>query len=261
MQGFGLVRAWLLLMMGAGVAHAPGQERARLAFDVATIRESKPDSQGGIKALPGGNGYTAHNVPVKLMISLMYKIPMRQIKGGPEWLNGAHYDVEAKVDGQYNLDDLHGMYQNLLADRFGLKFHMESREGPVYLMTVEKGGTKMRVNETAQDFKIPLDYTGIGAVECKRVGMEYFSWWLGQQLDRTQRPVLDRTGLKGNWDFELKFLPELPVDFPKENLPQEVQDRPSLPDAVREQLGLRLTADKGPVPYMVIDSVERPSAN
>jgi uncharacterized protein (TIGR03435 family) len=85
--------------MSASFVHAQDKPN-RLAFDVATIRRSKQiDFNGGIKALPGGNGYTAQNVPVKLMISLMYKVPMRHISGGPDWLAIDRYNVEDKTDG------------------------------------------------------------------------------------------------------------------------------------------------------------------
>jgi len=116
--------ATIVGLMFTSFAH-PQNKPTRLTFDVATIRPSKQtDRNGGIKALPGGNGYTAQNIPVKLMISLMYKVPMRQITGGPDWLAGDRYNVEAKTDGSYNIDELHTMYQNLLADRFNLKFHV-----------------------------------------------------------------------------------------------------------------------------------------
>lgn len=233
----------------------------RLTFDVATIRLSKQtDFNGGIKALPGGNGYTAQNVPVKLMISLMYRIAMRQISGGPDWLNSDRYNIEAKTDGSYSIDDLHTMYQNLLVDRFNLKFHIETKEGPVFALLIDTPGSKLKVNESTQDYKIPITFSPQGVVGA-RVPMPYFCWWLSQQLQNTQRPVVDLTGLKQNYDFTLTFLPELPPDFSKENLPPEVRDRPSLFDALKQQLGLKLVPQKGPIDYMVIDHIDRPSDN
>ena len=90
------------------------------------------------------------------MISLMYKVPGRQITGGPDWLNNQSYDIEAKADHAYSIDDLHVMFQNLLADRFNLKFHKEVREGPVYALVLDKSGPKLKVNDSPQDFKIPF---------------------------------------------------------------------------------------------------------
>src|ERR1039458_3710415 len=86
----------------------------------------------------------------------MYKVPMRQITGGPDWLNTDLYEIDAKADHSYNLDDLHMMFQNLLADEFKLQFHKKIKEGNVYALTVDKSGLKMKVNESEQDFNIPI---------------------------------------------------------------------------------------------------------
>lgn len=245
-------------MMAVVLAH--GQEKpARLTFDVASIKHSQPEwIVGGIKPLPGGTGYTAQNVTVKLIISLMYKVPMQQITGGPDWLNTDRYDIEARNDHSYNIDDLHTMFQNLLADRFNLRFHKEIKEGPVYALLVDNSGLKMTADGKGQDLKIPIlpgrDNEFIGT----KVPMQYLCWFLGQQLDR---PVIDQTGLENSYDFTLKFAPELPPDIPKENLPAEFQDRPSIFDALKRQLGLRLEPQKGPVEHYVIDHIEKPSAN
>jgi uncharacterized protein (TIGR03435 family) len=242
---------------------AHGQEKpGRLTFDVAVIRPSQPGGRGGgIKPLPGGNGYLVQNMPVKPMISLMYKVPGRQITGGPDWLNNQGFDIEAKADHSYSLDELHAMFQNLLADRFNLKFHKEVKEGPVYALVMDKAGPKMKVNDSPQDFKIPIlpgpDNTFVGT----RVPMQYFCFFLGVQRLPEEWPVIDKTGLTKNYDFTLSFMPDLPPDFPKENLPPGLLDRPSLQDALREQLGLKLEPQRGPVEYYVIDHVEKPSEN
>ena len=248
-----------LLVILLSTSLASCQEKpARLTFDVASIRPTNTGTLNGmIKALPGGHGYTAQNIPVKLMFSLMYKVPMRQIKGDPEWLNADRYDVEARVDGSYNIDDLHTMFQILLEDRFHLKFHKETKEGNVYALTVDPSGLKMKRNDSAQDFNIPITFTNDG-VSGVRVPMNYLSWWLGQNLQRDERPVIDLTGLEGNYDFKLTFAPPLPPDVVP---PPEFKDRPSLFDALRDQLGLRLKAQTGPVDFYVIDHVERPSEN
>ena len=92
--------------------------------------------------------------------------------------------------------------------------------------------------------------------------MEYLCYWLGlNPLRNEDRPVIDKTGLTGNYDFTLTFLPELPPEFDKSKLPPEFLDRPVIFDAVRSQLGLKLEPQKGPVVYYVIDSVEKPAPN
>jgi uncharacterized protein (TIGR03435 family) len=216
---------------------------------------------GGVKALPGGQEYTARNVPIRLIISLMYKVPIRQITGGPSWLDTDLYDIEAKADHSYSLDDLHVMFQNLLADEFKLKFHKDVKEGPVYALLVDKSGLKMKVNPSPEDYSIPINRSPNGVAIGTRVPMQYLCWWLAQALQRDERPVIDKTGLDQNYDFTLSFAPELPPNFPTANLPPGLMDRPTLFDALKQQLGLKLEPQKGPIEYYVIDHVERPSQN
>ena len=171
-----------LCLSSAALGQAAGPASA-LTFEVAAIHPSKLNTlNGGIKALPRGTGYTAQNVPVKLMISLMYKVPMRQILGGPEWLNSERFDIEAKTDGtSCTLDDLHTMYQNLLAERFGFRFHVETKEGKVYALKLDAAGLKMKPNTTPQDYRIPVNF-GPDGVQGVRVPMSYLCWFLGQNL-------------------------------------------------------------------------------
>lgn len=247
------------------LALAVGQDKPRLTFEVASIKPFKPGDPGrGIKPMSAGQGYIAEGASVRLMISLMYRMPIAKVTGGPAWLDSDRWNVEAKADKSYNTDDLHTMFQNLLADEFKLKFHKEVKEGPVYALMVDKGGTKMKVNGSPQDYEIPImGGRGRGApLVGKRVPMEYLCYWLGSNaLGPESRPVIDKTGLTGNYDFTLAFLPELPPGFDRANLPQELLDRPNLFDALRQQLGLRLEPQKGPVTYYVIDSVEKPAEN
>ena len=259
-------RSVCILAAGLGLATAfpeYGQDKGeRLTFAVVSIKHSQEGRRGGgIKPLPGGQEYAAQGAPVKLMISLMYKVPLREITGGPAWIDTEPYDVEAKADRPHNLDDLHVMFQNLLADEFKLRFHKETREGPVYALTVDKKGPKMKVNESPQDFKIPIQGGRGGVLIGTRVPMNYLAWFLGQVMQRDERPVINLTGLEGNYDFTLSFAPDLPPDVPKESLPPELLDRPSIFEAVKQQLGLKLEPQKGPVEYYVIDHLEKPTVN
>jgi uncharacterized protein (TIGR03435 family) len=235
---------------------------ARLTFAAASVRLSQPGSRPGpIRALPGGDGYSAQDASVKLIISLMYKIPMRQIMGDPHWLAADGYDIEARADHAHTLDELHLMFQNLLADRFQLKFHKEIKQGPVYMLTVDASGSKMKVNQTPERFDYPIAGDKDGVAVGTRVPMEYLCWWLGQVLYKYERPVIDNTGLDRQYDFRLSFAPDLPPGFPMEKLPPGLLDRPSIFDALSDQLGLKLQAENGPVEYFVIDHVVRPEGN
>ena len=239
------------------------QENApRLTFEVASIKLAKPGTPGGaIKVMPGGEEYIAQDAPVKLMIALMYKIPQRQIIGGPDWLSTDLYEIDAKANHSYNIDDMHVMFQNLLADEFKLKFHKEIKEGNVYALTIDKSGLKMKEHAGDQAYNIPITGGVAAGFTGDRVNMEYLCWWLGQILTNDQRPVVDMTGLTKNYDFSLKFMPELPPNISPETIPAEIASRPSLFVALKEQLGLRLDPQKGPVEYYVIDHIERPAGN
>jgi uncharacterized protein (TIGR03435 family) len=234
---------------------------APLTFDVVSIHPSDPNATNGmIKPIPGDHGYTAQNFPVRLMIALMYKIPARQIEGGPEWINTERFDIEARADGPHSVDDLHTMCQNLLVDRFGLKFHHDVREGNIYALTIDPSGLKLKPNTSPDNDKIPVN-GGPAHTRGIRVPMVYLTWFLSQALQADGRPVVDQTGLKGNYDFLLSYRPILPPDVPADSLPPEQRDLPTLFDALRAQLGLRLTATRGPVDHLVIDHIEKPTAN
>ncbi|MGA3190039.1 MAG: TIGR03435 family protein, partial [Bryobacteraceae bacterium] len=177
---------------------ASAQEK-RLTFEVASIKPAKPDESGGsVYPKPAGQGYGAEGATVRLMISVVYSMPIANIRGGPVWLDNDVWNVEAKADHAYSLDDLHRMFQNLLADEFKLKFHEESKQGPIYALTVNKSGSKMKVNDSPENFEIPPIDGHIGGVAVgKRVRMEYLCSWLKRSvlLWNDDRPVIDKTGL------------------------------------------------------------------
>jgi uncharacterized protein (TIGR03435 family) len=239
-------------------------QEKRLTFEVASIKPAKPGEGGGsVYPKPAGQGYEAE-ATVREMISVVYRIPIASVRGGPGWLDKDVWDVEAKADHAYGLADLHTMFQNLLADEFKLKFHEETKEGPLYALTVNKSGSKMKVNDSPENFEIPPIDGHIGGVAAgKRVSMAYLCYWLKRSvlLYYDERPVIDKTGLTGYYDFTLRYMPELPPGFDKSNFPPEMLARPSIFDALPDQLGLKLEAQKGPVTYYVIDHVEKPSTN
>ena len=257
-------RAALLssVLLAAAVALAQSPQ-PRLTFDVATIHPSPPDARGGmVKPLPNGTGYIVQNMTAKTMMSVMYRIPARQITGGPDWFSTEPFDVQAKTEKSYSLDELHTMFKNLLADRFGLKFHIETKEGPVYDLVVGKSGVKMKAAGSIGDLNIPITPIGPGQFVGVNAPMPYLCWFLGQMVPGDPRPVIDQTGLTQVYDFTLKFAPELPPGAAfSDNTPAEIRNLPVLRDAVEEQLGLRLVPTKGPVQYDSIDRIDRPTEN
>jgi uncharacterized protein (TIGR03435 family) len=253
------------LLAIASAAHAqtptPPPDRPKLEFEVAAIRLSSPTAHSFQDLKARADGYTASYLPVKLMIAFMYRIPARQIIGGPRWVEDDRYDVEAKTDKRYTVDDLNTMYQNMLADRFHLRFHIEAKEANAYVLTIDRGGSKMKVDDQPPNYNFPISFSGIGVMNGNRVRMPFFCWILGQILQGDERPVVDMTGLTGFYDFKLSYLPRGLPQEARSNLSQEVLDRPSVFDALKEQLGLKLAAEKGPVQYLVIDHIDRPTEN
>lgn len=249
-------RALPLFLLAAFVS---GQ--SRLTFEVASIKPSKPGGRGGaIKVLPGGQVYMQQNFPIRLVIARIHLVPVRQVTGGPEWLDTEMWDIQAKADRPgYDREQMLEMVGNLLEDEFKLKLRKDVKEGPVYALMVDKSGSKMKANESPEDYEIPVQGGPGGVTVGKRVSMQRLCFDLGQFLQANERPVIDKTGLKGYYDFTLSFMPELPPGFDKERLPPEMLNRPSLFEALRTQLGLKLEPQNGPVDYYVIDHVEKPA--
>jgi uncharacterized protein (TIGR03435 family) len=251
-------------LAAAGLLHAQTESQPqRLSFEVASIKPSEPGGRGGgIRAMPGGQTYVAQNVPLRLIIMLMYKITDSQIVGGPAWMDKDLYDIEAKAPKPSSLDQLHEMFQNLLADRFKLQFHRATKEIHAYVMTVDKSGSKLKENLSAEPFDFPIKPGGPGKIVATHVDMRYFCWWIAQRFNT---PVVDQTGLKGFYDFTFDWMPDLPPPPPPDAAPERIRIQPPDPgsmfSALREQLGLKVESRKAPVEVFVIDHVERPSAN
>jgi uncharacterized protein (TIGR03435 family) len=231
-----------------------------LAFEVASVKPYKPGSvsAGGMRPLPGGQTYVAGGMPLRIIIKFMYDITDNQIVGAPSWVDTEFWDIVAKAARPSSRDQLHEMFRTLLADRFKLQFHREMKEMRAYVLSVDKGGLKLRSNDDGQDtFDFPLK-SGDGKTVGTRVSMRYLCWVLSQFLNNT--PVVDMTGLGGYYDFTLGWVapPRLPGDPPPA---VTFTEGPSLPTALTDDLGLKLESSKTEVEVLVIDHVERPSEN
>jgi len=247
---------------------AQGQAQAptSLQFEVASLKPSQPGGRGGgIRPTPGGERYVASNVPLKLLITVAYRIRADQVIGGPAWIGTDLYDINAKAERPSSIEELHLMLQSLLADRFKLQFHRETKELPIYALTVDKGGAKLQPHE-AQSAGDPwidntFEHFPQMTMHAKFVPMDYFAWRLSMMLDR---PVLDQTKLTGGYDFELKFTRDLPPGTPEGALingtPIDTSG-PTIFEAIRQQLGLKLERQKGPVDIIAIDHAEKPVDN
>jgi len=257
-----MVSVRMTLSIALALTTLASAQDTRLTFEAASIKPTKPGSLGGgMRVMPGGQEFRAEGVSLRFMTAFMYWVPMRQVTGGPAWLDSDSWDIAAKADRPHDLEDLRGMFRNLLADEFKLKLRNDVKEGPVYALTVDKSGLKMKRHEEPWDFEISVKAGPGGITIGKRVSIQRLCFQLQQILQQDQRPVIDKTGLPGYYDFTLSFVPELPPGFDKANLPPALLDRPSIFDAVRQQLGLRLEAQKGPVEYYAVEHVEKPAGN
>ena len=254
---------------------------ATLTFDVASIRESSPaDSYtvGGANS-PHSSLVNLTNMNVMNLLAMSYGVDWAQIVNPPEWAQKAMFNVQAKADSsgddqlamlndkQAGMEKRH-MMQVLLEDRFKIKVHWETKEGLVYDLVVAKSGPRMRpggsVPPTAEelknfgDHKIPSLYQrGDG-----RKGYEYLCHECAMGnlasilTSHMKAPVLDKTGLTGTYDFILQYSGST-MDDAKDD--PEVW--PPLMMAVPDQLGLKLQPSKGERKFLVIDHIEKPSAN
>jgi uncharacterized protein (TIGR03435 family) len=256
-----------------------------LSFEVASIKPSEGDGRMvRIQMAPGGR-YTASGVNVKMLIQQAFDIRDYQILGGPAWMSSTPFDINAKAeDPNVTRDQVRQMLQSLLAERFQMKFHRETRELPIYSLLVGKNGHKLQLSENQPSPEASASQSragtstgsasgargnatmmsiGRGQLNAQSAPMTAFVNMLAQQLGR---PVLDKTDLKGNYDIKLEWTPDessrtLPGTAGGDAPPAGDTSGPSIFTAIQEQLGLRLASDRGPVEVLVIDTLEKPSGN
>jgi uncharacterized protein (TIGR03435 family) len=236
-------------------------------FEVASVKPHNPAIRGN-SADFSVDRFTAMNMPLGGLIVMAYDITVRQISGQDPLLS-ERYDIAAKAEHAVSRNEMLRMLQALLVERFHLVIHRESRDVPFYALVVGKGGPKLpRSDPSRGDVINPLTPTGAGGTELKSGHLVYkdesmpdFAWALSRMVATGDRVVLDNTGLDGTYDFELTFEPSRTA--PGAEVPGTATsiEGPSIFEAVQEQLGLKLEPKKGPVGFLIIDHVERPSAN
>jgi uncharacterized protein (TIGR03435 family) len=244
---------------------------AKPGFDVVTVKPSPPGRQGkGIGF--DGRHFRLINANLNDMIALGYGLHTKQIVGGPDWGGKDLYDIDGVPDvpGMPSQKQIQYLLQNLLADRFQLKFHKEQRELAVYAITVAPGGPKLTKTTAGPNDPPGFGFRGPNAqgviAIVRNLTMADFAMWM--QASVTDRPMVDLTGLKDRYDFQLKWTPDdsqfaqfrgAGMTLPA---PSDAADAPpSLYTAVQEQLGLKIDATKAADDVMVIDHVEKPSPN
>lgn len=242
-------------------AHSP------VAFDVASIKPSDKPA-GGSSMHNRGDSLTWSGV-LRRLILYAYDLRDFQVTGGPDWVSTQVWEVGAKVDPPEpdfaTLDDAHRQealdrsrqrLQSLLADRFHFQCHIAAKEVPIYELIPAKGGAKLTpttvpldkqgsMSSNGNDRSVKLVATGIGLSGLTR----YLSSEVG-------RSVVDKTGLSGSYDIAMTWMPAM-----ASTQEGDAASGPTIFTALEEQIGLKLVPAKGPVPVLVIDSVEKPSEN
>ena len=252
--------AYTAFAIALGISALAYAQSSPPRFEAATIKPNRSDGKGiGNRFGPELFSYT--NVTLRSFISNIYNLKDYELLGTPNWANTEEWDIVARSDGPANMPQKFEMAKTLLAERFQLKFHRETRELPTYTLITLKNGPK---------FQQPKDDepSGLRIADGLMVGHKYdistFARLLSGHLNI---PVLDKAGLSGVYDFELKWSPA-PNEgnfVPNSNGvgPPEAIDLsgPTIFTALQEQLGLKLESARGPVEVLVIDSVQKPTEN
>jgi uncharacterized protein (TIGR03435 family) len=251
---------WILL------AQAP-----RPTFDVASVKRRTEESNQNIFAVREGGRLIAVNNPLSNVIANAYGILDYQLTGAPDWVNSERYDIEAKGQAIAGRKDMMLMLQTLLTDRFAMKARFETREMPAWLLTVAKGGPKMRMlgpDDCVALLQLPFDTKPNPDTMPNVCGNNMLSRngvWTGTHISMPQvtrllssamrGPVINQTAIKGTFDVNMQWSDDLAAADNAGDAP------PSIFAALRETLGLELKSGRGPVEVLVIDHIERPSAN
>jgi uncharacterized protein (TIGR03435 family) len=281
----------LLACTAAAIAQTPA---APDGFAVASIR---PNRSGGVftaetvprVAVQPGGRVTARNSSLRELLVVAYGLLDYQVVDGPGWIESDRFDVDARAERELSPDEARSMLRTLLADRFALKVHTESRSLPIYALVPARDDRTFgpQIRRAAETCAKPVPPAGLPPIpppppppagqqmtlltvrwprRCPSLMAPGFLSMRDMSMDElaarlpafTGRTVVNQTGWTGQFDFELQFMPEfLPVGVNG----SAVASAPSLFTAVREQLGLRLDSRRGPVDVLIVDSLERPTEN
>jgi uncharacterized protein (TIGR03435 family) len=212
------------------------------SFEVASVKENKSGGRGSYtRSTPGR--FAAHNATLRNIIMSAYEVSQNPQLIGPKWIDSVRFEMEAKAPGDADKPLIHRMLQSLLAERFKLTAHREKKEIPVFFLVVAKNGPKLRDPKHDQG-PPPANDPGIRRMHVLG-SVAGITHMLSNLLGR---PVIDKTGITGSHDW--------PLELRQEDVPEA-----AVFAALEEQLGLKLESAKAPVDVVVIDHIEKPSAN
>jgi uncharacterized protein (TIGR03435 family) len=239
----------ILAIIAAGMAYS------QPSFEVASIKPAPAAQLNGSSGIFSGHGrIDAHNVTLRRCIMGAFGIGPHQLSGGPPWLDSDRFEILAKAEQPVDDDsELMAMLRTLLAERFQLTVHRETRTVSALVLEVARNGPRL---EKAQHGSSAVT-TGSGtSIQAKSITMRRFAEVLSRQ---TELPVVDATGLEGSFNLKLFWRPERAR--PTVTGVDEAMERPTLFDALPQQLGLRLESRKMPMEILVIDRAEKPTEN
>jgi uncharacterized protein (TIGR03435 family) len=259
------VKSIAAVLILSAIVHA--QSAVRPQFDAASIEPNPSPSLRSVLLPPVGGRLSSRFASLRLLIQNAYGVQSFQLAGGPDWVGTAGFDLEAKAEGDPSRSEIMLMLRSLLEERFALKLHRETRELPVYVLTAAKRGLNLpKPKEDCSDpgtgacGQIVLGADGRCCLFARgrQIAMPDLTRSLSGILART---VIDKSGAVDKFDLNLEWsFDELSVGMPRPVAP-DPPVRPSILDALDQQLGLKLTSAKGPVEVLVIDHVERTTAN
>jgi uncharacterized protein (TIGR03435 family) len=236
--------------------------QARPSFEVLSVKPMTSNSPGMSMQTNPGRFFTRGS-NLKFLIQYAYRMKSFQISGGPDWMNTDRFEIEGKFNAGENKDNddkLLLMLQSALEDRFKLKFHRETKDAPVFELTVAKNGPKLT---PASNEPIPTGgnrgggfatLTSTRTLRSRGATMANFAAFLSDSLGRA---VIDKTGLDGKFDITLEYSDDTAPVAAGEPSTRAA----SLFTALQEQLGLKLETGRGPVELFVVDSAQKPSGN
>jgi bla regulator protein blaR1 len=247
-------------LLGTIAAIGAFGQNARITFDVASIKPTAPSTQQTVLLFTAGGGFRYTNTSLRSLIQTAYAVQDYQLINGTNWMDSQKYDVEAKPDAggtNVNRDQVLLMVLSLLADRFKLKVHHETKESSIYALVVAKNGLNIK---QAADPAGGARGGANGRLTGKR-SMPQLADLLSRIL---RRKVVDRTDVSGVYEFSLEWLPDEAQFQAYADEPPGAPANPIAPSlftALQEQMGLQLESTRGPLDVIVIDSAEKPTEN
>ncbi|HEV8395263.1 MAG TPA: TIGR03435 family protein [Vicinamibacterales bacterium] len=234
----------------AASANGAAQNASAPRFDVTSVksnRSGQPHVGGAGDRFDHGQFQTT-NIPLRLLIRQAFeRWQDDDTMGGPSWLDSDRWDIAAKTESP--TADMLPMIRSLLEDRFQLAWHLETKERPIYELTLAQRGSLSSSLRASGGNNPPYSLGSTGQITGRAVTLQQLSELLGSAV---RRKVVDRTGLTGVYDVDLRWSPGLSPAV-------AASDQPDIFTAVREQLGLQLKSSRGPVDVMVIERAERPT--